>query len=116
MRFLWATRGKFWGFNFLERGGLDDPVPVYDEAFSDKNLKSESFWRGANTLAFRFTDPASRTDFSGRPIHHEIVIIEPSDSISEIDSAESGISVVWPLIGEHYALIWQESAPTLLEC
>ena len=114
MKFLWATRGKLWGFNFLSRADLDDPMPIYDEAFSEKNLRAESFWHGVNTLAFRFVDPLSRTDFSGRPIHHEIVIIDSLNSISKIDSVESGVGEIWPLLAEHYATIWEESAPKVL--
>jgi hypothetical protein len=114
MKFLWATRGKFWGFNFISRADLVDPMPTYDEAFSDKNLRAESFWRGVNTLAFRFVDPLLRADFSGRPIQHEIVIIDSSDSITKINSVESGVGEIWPLLAEHYAAIWEESAPKVL--
>ena len=76
MKFLWATRGKLWGFCFLSHADLDDPIPTYDQALSEGNLSGESFWRGLKTLAFRFTDPLSRTDLSGRPILHEIVILD----------------------------------------
>ena len=33
-RFIWATRGRTWGFRFLRRGGLEDPLGVYEATFS----------------------------------------------------------------------------------
>ena len=35
MKLIWATRGRTWGFRFLRDGGFEDPLPVYDEAFSE---------------------------------------------------------------------------------
>ena len=32
--YLWGTRGKTWGFRFLERGGLDNPLPLYEDMFA----------------------------------------------------------------------------------
>ena len=115
MKFLWATRGKLWGFCFLSHADLDDPIPTYDRAFLEGNLRGESFWRGLNTLAFRFTDPLSRTDLSGRPIFHEIVILDSAVLSSKINSVESGMAEIWPTIAEHYAAIWEEPAPRIWE-
>jgi hypothetical protein len=115
MKFLWATRGKLWGFCFLSHADLVDPIPTYDQAFSEGNLRGASFWRGLNTIAFRFTDPLSRTDLSGRPILHEIVILDSAVLSSKINSVESGMTEIWPLIEEHYAAIWDDPTPHIWE-
>ena len=115
MKFLWATRGKLWGFCFLSHADLDDPIPTYDEAFSEGCLTGESFWRGPNTLAFRFKDPLLRTDLSGRPILHEIVILDSAVLLSKINSVDSGMAEIWPTIAEHYAAIWEDPAPRIWE-
>ena len=32
--FIWATRGRTWGFRFLRTGGLQDPLGTYEAIFS----------------------------------------------------------------------------------
>ena len=72
---IWATRGRNWGFRFLLKGGLADPLPAYERAF-DQLKDVPSFWRRDRTrAALRFPDPEGRTDAAGRVIPHEFVIV-----------------------------------------
>ena len=45
MRFIWATRGRDWGFKFLRDGGFSDPLPIYEAAFegTDPSLSTLRF-------------------------------------------------------------------------
>ena len=67
MRFIWATRGKDWGFKFLRDGGFSDPLPIYEAAFegTDPSLST-----------LRFDDPEGRTDRAGRVIEHDFVFLD----------------------------------------
>ena len=44
MSLIWATRGRTWGFRFLRNGGFEDPLAVYDDAFSGVGDQPEA-WR-----------------------------------------------------------------------
>lgn len=89
MRFIWATRGKDWGFKFLRDGGFSDPLPIYEAAFegTDPSLST-----------LRFDDPKGRTDRAGRVIEHDFVFLDaPAAHFQE---------EVWPLVAEEYARIY----------
>jgi len=44
MTFIWATRGRSWGFRFLRDGGYQDSLPVYEAALAALGDDRES-WR-----------------------------------------------------------------------
>ena len=108
-RLIWATRGRSWGFRFLLRGGLPDPLPVYERSFA--NLKDEpaTCQRNAGEVALRFPDPLGRRDASGRLIPHEFVVF--GGLADEIESVEDGQQRVWPLVAEAYARVWDTERP-----
>jgi hypothetical protein len=112
---IWATRGRTWGFRFLRNGGFEDPLPVYDVAFSGVEDKSEACRRVAETVALpemvalRFPDPLGRQDLAGRSIPHEFVVFQPL--ADEIDSAADGLRLVWPLVADEFARIWERPKP-----
>jgi len=109
MNFIWATRGRTWGFRFLRDGGLADPLPTYDAAFAGIDAGPSAFQRVGTAVAVRFPDPSGRRDSAGRPIPHELVVFPPlSNQVSTVDEA---LSVVWPLVAEEYDTIW-DSNPT----
>lgn len=113
MSFLWATRGRTWGFRFLRDGGLSDPLPVYDRAFA--NASDEvSLWqrpaRSGEPGALRFPDPLGRCDRSGRVIPHEFVVLAPLTGT--IDSLDSGVSVLWPQVADEFARVWDVPHPS----
>ena len=67
-RFIWATRGRTWGFRFLRKGGLVDPLGVYEATFSKVGDQPEAWRRVADKVALRFPDPDGRRG-RGRPSH-----------------------------------------------
>lgn len=89
MRFIWATRGKDWGFKFLRAGGFSDPLPIYEAAFegTDPSLST-----------LRFDDPEGRTDRAGRVIEHDFVFLDAPVAHFQEE--------VWPLVAEEYARIY----------
>lgn len=106
---IWATRGRTWGFRFLLDGGLPDPLPAYDLAFSNLGGAPTAWQRVAERVALRFDDPLARRDVSGRVIPHEFVV--SGDLAGEIESVEDGLEKVWPLVADAYARVWESNGP-----
>lgn len=109
MKLIWATRGRTWGFRFLRDGGLSDPLPAYDAAFSGVEDEREVCRRGVETVALRFLDPLGRQDAAGRVIPHEFVASPPLTD--ELDSVEDGLRLLWPLVADEYEWIWASPQP-----
>ncbi len=55
--FIWATRGRTWGFRFLRKGGYEDPLGVYEDAFSKVHYAG---YRAARPSFARLLDRTSR--------------------------------------------------------
>lgn len=108
MTLIWATRGREWGFRFLRDGGLDDPLPVYDEAFAGMDAAS-GLRRGARGCALRFPDPEGRRDRSGRVIPHDFVLL--GADAEDIGTLEDGMRAVWPRVAEEFARVWRSPEP-----
>ena len=109
MRFIWATRGRTWGFRFLRSGGFDDPLEVYDKIFSRVEDEPEAWVRDGDRVALRFPDPERRRDAAGRVIPHEFVV---SGYLADgIESVEDGLQRIWPLVAEAYARVWDAEIP-----
>jgi hypothetical protein len=108
-RLIWATRGRFWGFRFLLKGGLSDPLPAYEGSFAGDDDKPATRRRAAGTVALRFPDPLGRRDASGRVIPHEFVVF--GDLADEIESVEDGRTHIWPRVAEAYARVWDAERP-----
>ncbi len=111
MKLIWATRGRTWGFRFLLDGGFDDPLPVYDEIFSKAGDLPEAWRRVDEKVALRFPDPEGRKDAAGRVIPHEFVVLWPWAWADGIDSTEDGRRLIWPLVADEFARIWQLPEP-----
>lgn len=115
MRFIWATRGRTWGFRFLRSGGFADPLPVYETAFAGVEEGPQAWQRVAATatseamVALRFPDPLERRDRAGRVIPHDVVVFPPE--ADEIGSVEDGLSLVWPQVADEFARIWEAAEP-----
>ena len=108
-RLIWATRGRFWGFRFLLKGGLSDPLLFYERSFAGLEDEPATFHRTAELVALRFPDPLGRRDASGRVIPHDFVV---SGRLADrIDSVEDGLHQVWPLVAEAYARVWEAERP-----
>lgn len=110
MTLIWAARGQKWGSRFLRTGGLSDPLPVYDRAFSAIGDEPEACRRVGKEVALRFLDPLGRQDRSGRVIPHEFILDGPL--AAEVDSVEDGLRVVWPLVADEFERIWNLCEPS----
>lgn len=91
--YIWATRGREWGFRFLRDGGYADPLPVYEAAFSGVAEQREVRRQTNGLLVLRFPDPDGRRDRAGRAISHDFVI-RPDD-------------MGWPALGDARSLSWE---------
>ncbi|WP_261166986.1 hypothetical protein [Microbacterium sp. Marseille-Q6965] len=101
MKVIWATRGRDWGFRFLDDGGFADPLPEYDAVFSAAGSGRETCQRVGDRVALRFADPEGRVDSAGRVIPHEFVVFPPdADDIRTLDDA---LRLVWAPVAEDYA-------------
>jgi hypothetical protein len=109
MRYIWATRGRSWGFRFLRSGGFDDPIEVYDELFSRVEDEPETWLRDGDRVALRFPDPDGRRDAAGRAIPQEFVVL--GADADGIDSVEAGRRLIWPLVAEEFASVWDLPDP-----
>ena len=106
MRLIWVTRGKDWGFQFLENAGIADPLSVYEAAFSGIENSPTAYRRKDDKVALRFPDPLARKDFSGRVIPHEFVLFHPLTT--KLQSVEDGVAAIWPLVATRFSKIWDE--------
>jgi len=106
---IWATRGRNWGFRFLRRGGLSDPLETYEATFSSIGDEPESWCRVADRVGLRFPDPEGRRDASGRIIPHDFVLL--GDLAEGIASLEDGKRRIWPQVADEYERIWDADEP-----
>lgn len=104
MNFIWYTRGRNWGLRFVSSGGVQDPFPVYSEAFRGKEDEHEVFQRHGDHLALRFADPNGREDSSGRRILHDFVILgENEQNVVDFVAARD---YVWPQVASLFEQCW----------
>ena len=107
--FIWATRGRNWGFRFLRRGGLKDPLSVYEDAFSKVGDQPQAWNRVDNKVALRFPDPEERQDAAGRVIPHDFVLIGPW--ANGFDSFEDGRLWIWREVADEFQNVWDKPEP-----
>lgn len=112
MSFIWATRGRAWGFTFLRDGGFSDPRLEYLRAFEGSGNQGNMYRRVGDSVALRFPDPEGRRDTAGRPIPHEFVVFAPL--ASDIHDLTSGRDLLWPLVHTEYASVWDAPTPGTL--
>lgn len=103
MNFLWATRGKTWGFRFLRTAGLVNPLAEYEAAFAGTAGAAEVLAQRDGMTAIRFPDPDGRTDRAGRVIPHEFVIFTNGIAFETLDTARA---TLWPEVAPLYATVW----------
>jgi len=106
---IWATRGRSWGFRFLRRGGLADPLELYEATFSAIGDEPESWCRVAGRVGLRFPDPAGRRDASGRTIPHDFVLL--GDWADGLASVNDGRRRIWPQVADEYERVWDAEEP-----
>ena len=104
-----ATRGKYKGFQFLKKGGVPDPLAIYEEAFgADSAERGNIFRKMANgKIAATFADPKDRLDFAGRPIRHQVLI--PKSMTDGVDNIDDVKSKIWPVLKDAYDAFYESS-------
>lgn len=107
--FIWATRGRTWGFRFLRSGGLPDPLGIYEESFSDVGDKPEAWHRESGRVALRFPDPESRRDAAGRVIPHDFVLL--GAWADGLESLEEGRRRIWHEVSAEFDGVWDLPEP-----
>jgi hypothetical protein len=108
--FIWVTRGRTWGFRFLRNGGLENPLDVYEHAFSDVGDQPEAWNRVADQVAaLRFPDPDGRRDAAGRVIPHDFVLLE--HWADDINSFEEGRDRIWQEVADEFERVWEKTEP-----
>lgn len=107
--FIWATRGKDWGFRFLRTAGRPNPLEIYETAFLGEVSNPETLQVAQGTVAIRVPDPEGRRDAAGRVIPHEFVLFEPLPV--EVNSAQDALKLVWPLVADDFAKNWDQASP-----
>lgn len=107
MSFIWATRGRTWGFTFLATGGLPDPLLPYEQAMSALDGLPHGCARFEDAVALKFEDPEGRRDRSGRIIPHCFVLYDTT--ARRVTTVEDGLREVWPLVAAKYDSVWDEA-------
>lgn len=107
--FIWATRGRLWGFRFLRDGGYKDPLPAYERAFAGVSNERQVGRMVGDVLVLRFPDPEGRQDRARRVISHDFVI-RPNSSGELPDLADS-VAVAWASVAADYARWWAAAEP-----
>lgn len=108
MTLMWATRGKDWGFRFLDDAGEADPLPLYRQAFINHELATELVHKDIGFTAARIEDPLGRRDHSGRVIPHDFVL--RGQMAEGINTPEDVREVIWPLVAQKFEEIWDRPA------
>lgn len=102
--FIWATRGRHWGFRFLRDGGYTDPLPAYEEAFAQVSERRKVSELVGDELVVRFPDPTGRIDRAGRPILHDFVIRHTDTG--QLPSLTDAPGLAWAAVSAEYARLW----------
>lgn len=104
MKFIWATRGKFWGFRLIKWPEGVDPFSEYENMFNQVGPNDELFFDSGDAAGVRVFDPLARCDQFGRLILHEFVIYEPDQF--GVRSLETFWNIVWPEVSREYDAMW----------
>lgn len=107
--FIWATRGRTWGFRFLRTGGVAAPLDTYEEVFSAVGEQPEAFNRIGDKSALRFPDPDGRRDAAGRVIPHEFVLI--GSWADDVDCFDAGRELLWSEVADYFGSVWADNQP-----
>lgn len=110
MTFIWATRGRTWGFRFLLDAGLEDPRTEYLRHFASVENVMPAFKRNGDVVVARFPDPLGRRDSAGRVIPHEFVVFTPTSTA--ISSAEEAVRELWPQVEGTFKRVWDGPDPS----
>jgi len=92
-------------------GGFANPLATYERAFVGTEGETTLCRHLGEHLTLRFPDPLDRTDAAGRIIPHDFVV--PASTAIGISSPQVGLKVIWPMVSDTYAEVWDaEKAPS----
>jgi hypothetical protein len=93
----------------LLTAGLPDPLATYERAFVVLGDESQGCHREGELVALRFSDPLGRRDTAGRVIPHDFVVF--GDAAKGVASVEDGLRLVWPVVADVFAQVWDADGP-----
>lgn len=108
--YIWATRGRRWGFRFLRDGSYADPLPVYEAAFAGIAEQREVSKRVGNAIVLRFPDPHGRQDHARRLISHDFVI--RAVGTTELPAIGDAARIAWESVFAEYDRLWDTRPPS----
>jgi hypothetical protein len=109
MTFMWATRGRTWGFRFLRTAGVEAPLSTYERAFAGYEDAPTVCHGKDGVVAVRFPDPEGRRDHAGRIIPHDFVVF--AREAERIHSVEMARELLWPQVADTFAETWDRDTP-----
>ena len=106
-----SSRGKKVGFQFLNRGGLDDPLKEFESAglhtsIGERDGYFKRYGKNLEKVAATFNDPDGRKDFAGRIIPHQVML--PESLAKGVSSNEDAKNVAWPLIKDTFEALYHK--------
>jgi len=107
--FIWATRGRRWGFRFLRDGGYRDPLPIYEAAFEGVAEQRSVARQVGDVFVLRFPDPEGRKDQAGRVISHDFVL--PATASGALPATADAVRNAWEAVTAEYERIWDAETP-----
>lgn len=103
MNLVWAAGGFVRGTRIIRAPDGVDGLAVYEAAVPRLAMDAEAVAAWREGYALRFLDPDGRRDRAGRPIVHEVVILDP---LAVPDHVPTAVAEVWPEIRDEYAELW----------
>lgn len=96
-----ATRTKHRGFTFMKHGETEgDQLREYEKAFGSNRFEPGVVRLSDGRVAASFNDPSGKTDASGRPIPHQIII--PRSMSRDIHDLTDVENLIWPSLKDIY--------------
>ena len=102
------TRGKDYGFRFLDSGGTKTPLSDLEGLFGDSVMDQSAgfFEKNGGVIGASFLDPDGRKDQAGRTIPHFVVV--PKSMSKDINNLDDVVSKVWPQLKDRYPYTYDE--------
>lgn len=107
--YIWATRGREWGFRFLRDGGYPDPLTAYEAAFDGIAHQRSLVRQVGDVIAIRLPDPEGRKDHARRLISHDFVIRETASTA--LPDVTIAARAAWGSVADEYDDIWDADLP-----
>ena len=103
-----TSRGRDYGFMFLDSGGSDDPVRDITGHFGARVFEQDAgyFRKKDGVVGANFLDPEGRKDHAGRVIPHFVVV--PKTMSKGINNIDDVVTKIWPKLKDRYPYTHEE--------